>query len=151
MPVRSHQDQNSATLREFVDNIEKILSMIDVNPGEARAHSIQGFRWLFPWGSVNVEVNVVERGQKGYFQVSAPLVYLPEEGREAFYLALLEKNMEMTNAALGIHDGVVYVFGERPLAGMDTEEARYHITQVAYYADELDNKLANEFGAKLYD
>jgi hypothetical protein len=43
------------------------------------------------------------------------------------------------------------VVSERPLNGMDTEEARYIITQVAHYADELDNRLADEFDTQLFD
>ncbi|HEX2622285.1 MAG TPA: YbjN domain-containing protein, partial [Phototrophicaceae bacterium] len=124
MPIRLRQDQTSATLQGFVESIEKILSMIDVNAGEARAHSLDGFRWLFPWGSVTVEVNVVQRGPQGFFQVSSPLVFVPDQNLEAFYRSLLDHNMEMTSAALGVHDNIVYVFSERPLMGMDTEEAR---------------------------
>lgn len=150
MPVRSRQDFNSVTLLHLVTNIEKILSMIDVNPLEARAHSIEGYRWLFPWGTARIEVNVVERGGEGFFQVSAPLIHVPDTGRENLYRALLERNFELTSACMAIHEAVVYVFSERPLVGMDTEEARYLITQVAYYADELDNQLADEFGARLY-
>jgi hypothetical protein len=150
MPIRITQDTNSESLIAHMNNIERILSMIDVNPNEARAHSFDGFRWLFQWGSAAVEVNVVERGKHGYFQVSSPLVYLPEANREGLYRRLLEYNWEMTNVAFALHEEVAYVVSERPLAGMDTEEARYIITQVAHYADELDNKLADEFGARLY-
>jgi hypothetical protein len=151
MPVRTSQDKSSESLIAHMNNIERILSMIDVNPTEARAHSIDGFRWVFQWGSAGVEVNVVERGKHGYFQVSSPLVYLPQDNLEQLYRRLLEYNWEMTNVAFAVHGDVVYVVSERPLNGMDTEEARYIITQVAYYADDLDNKLADEFGTRLYE
>lgn len=151
MPVRTLQDKSSESLTVHMNNIERILSMIDINPIEARSHSIDGFRWIFAWGSATVEVNVVERGLQGYFQVSAPLVFLPENHREAMYRKLLELNWEMTNVAFAVHDNVVFVVSERPLSGMDTEEARYIITQVAYYADDMDNRLADEFNTGLYE
>ncbi|MCU0499689.1 MAG: YbjN domain-containing protein [Anaerolineae bacterium] len=150
MPFRFRQNKESESLRLHADTIEKILSAIDVNPNEARNHSEDGYQWKFEWGSALVEVLVSERGGKGYFQVFAPLFYLPEKGREPLYQAMLEHNLEMTTAALGLHEDVVYVFSERPLDNMITEEARQIITLVAYYADLLDDKLISEFGGKLY-
>jgi hypothetical protein len=151
MPIRYRQDLSSATLLKSVADIENILSMIDVNPNEARAHSIEGFRWFFRWGSARIEVTVIEREASGYFQVFSPLMTLPETGLEAFFRALLSHNLEMTSAALALHEDIVYVFSERPIEGMDTEEARYIITHVASYADDLDNYLVNNYGGTLYD
>jgi hypothetical protein len=151
MPIRYRQDMSSATLLKSVADIENILSMIDINPNEARAHSIEGFRWLFRWGSAHIEVTVIERGAIGYFQLYAPLMTLPETGLETFFRALLTQNLEMTSAALALHENVVYVFSERPIEGMDTEEARYIITHVASYADDLDNYLVNTYGGRLYE
>jgi hypothetical protein len=45
---------------------------------------------------------------------------------------------------------VVYIFSERPLAGLDGNEANFIISQIAGYADDLDNQLVNEFGGRLY-
>ncbi len=151
MPIRYRQDMSSTTLLKYVSDIENILSMIDINPNESRAHSIEGFRWLFQWGSARIEVTVAERGAAGYLQVSSPLMTLPDTGLEAFFRALLNQNLEMTSAALALHENVVYVFSERPLDGMDTEEARFIITRVASYADDLDNYLVNTYGGKLYE
>jgi len=40
-----------------------------------------------------------------------------------FYRRLLELNLQLTAAALGVYLDVVYVFSERPLDGMDSKEA----------------------------
>jgi hypothetical protein len=151
MPIPYRQDMSSATLLKYVGDIENILSMIDINPNEARAHSIEGFRWFFHWGSAHIEVTVIEREASGYFRVFAPLMTLPASNRETLFRALLNHNLEMTSAALALYDDVVYVFSERPLEGMDTEEARYIITRVASYADDLDNYLVTTYGGKLYE
>lgn len=151
MPIRDLQDKNSVSLLQLVNNIENILSMIDINPHQARAHSHEGFCWLFEWGSVTVEVNVVERGAQGFFQVSAPLVHIPQDERQLPLLqALLARNMEMTSAALAVYENVVYVFSERQLEGLDATEARSIITYVASYADDMDNWLVDSFGATFY-
>jgi ABC-type enterochelin transport system ATPase subunit len=58
--------------------------------------------------------------------------------------------MQLTNAALGVYQDVVYVFSERPLQDLDSSEASTIITMVAGYADDLDNALVNEYGGRLY-
>jgi hypothetical protein len=66
------------------------------------------------------------------------------------YRHLLELNLQLTNAAMGVHLDVVYVFSERPLEGLDAVEANNIITLVATYADDLDDKIVTEFGGRLY-
>jgi ABC-type enterochelin transport system ATPase subunit len=59
-------------------------------------------------------------------------------------------NLQMTAVALGVHQDTVYAFHERPLEGMDAAEANSVINTVAGYADELDDRLVQEFGGRLY-
>jgi len=82
--------------------------------------------------------------------VLSPILHLPANGLLPLYRRLLELNLQITNAAFGVHLDVVYVFSERPLEGLDSNEANDMISLVAYYADEWDNLLFNEFGGRLY-
>ncbi|MCY3799767.1 MAG: hypothetical protein OXG84_18320, partial [Chloroflexi bacterium] len=66
------------------------------------------------------------------------------------YRRLLELNLQLTNAALGLHEDVVYLYHERLLAGLDAAEADAIIRRLAQYADELDDALAEEFGGRMY-
>ncbi|MBC8100374.1 MAG: YbjN domain-containing protein [Armatimonadetes bacterium] len=150
MVFRLRQDKNSPVLQNHIATIENILSMLDVNPSEARAHTMESYRWAFRWGSVEVDVNIMERGSRAFFQVTAPIIYLPDSQRENLLYGILELNLEMTSAAMGVYRDVIYVFSERPIEGMDAEEARFIITQVAHYADELDHRLVQDFGGRLY-
>ena len=44
----------------------------------------------------------------------------------------------------------MFIFSERPLAGLDPVEVDFIIEQVARFADDLDDQLVSEFGGRLY-
>jgi hypothetical protein len=77
-------------------------------------------------------------------------MHLPMSNLLPLYRRLLELNLQLTAAAIGVHLDVVYVFSERPLDGMDAAEANTIINLVSAYADDLDDKLVTEFGGRLY-
>jgi len=77
-------------------------------------------------------------------------MHLPSSGLLPLYRRLLELNLQITNAAFAVYLDVVYVFSERPLTGLDAAEADNIINLVAAYADDMDNKLVEEFGGRLY-
>ncbi|MCY3915927.1 MAG: YbjN domain-containing protein, partial [Chloroflexi bacterium] len=74
----------------------------------------------------------------------------PASNLLALYRRLLELNLQLTNAALGLHEDVVYLYHERLLAGLDAAEADAIIRRLAQVADELDDALAEEFGGRMY-
>ncbi|NWF70265.1 MAG: YbjN domain-containing protein [Chloroflexi bacterium] len=130
--------------------VEQILKNIGVDPQAARMKTGRDFGWSFQRGSAIIEVYVTQQGTAGNLQVLAPLMHLPSSGLLPLYRYLLELNLQLTNAAIGVFQDVVYVYSERPLEGMDDVEANNIITLVARYADELDNRLVTEFGGRLY-
>ncbi|GAB4529121.1 MAG: hypothetical protein OHK0046_48720 [Anaerolineae bacterium] len=138
------------TLDQYAATVESILVHLGIDPGQSRLNTEQGYGWSFRRGSAVIEVYVSEQGGRGYMQVLSPIVHLPSTGLLPLYRRLLELNLQLTNASLGVYFDVVYVFNERPLQGLDAEEANHIITQIAAYADDLDNELVNEFGGRLY-
>lgn len=141
--------QGSA-LAQYAATVEKILASVGVDPAQARLETEQGYAWSFQRGSAIIEVYVSQQAERGYLQVLSPILHIPSSGLLPLYRRLLELNLSLTNASLGIYMDVVYVFNERPLNGLDANEANFIITQIAQYADELDNELVNEFGGRLY-
>lgn len=129
--------------------VEKILATIKVNA--MRLDLEHGYGWTFRVGSAQIEVYIAEQKDRGYLQVLSPIMHLPAGALLPLYRRLLELNLQLTNASLGVHLDVVYVFTERPLDGLDAGEANFIITQIATYADDLDNKLVSEFGGRLYE
>lgn len=137
-------------LDQYAQTVEQILLSVGVDPQRARMNIQDGFGWSFLRGSATIEVYVSQQEGAGHLQVLSPIIHLPMTNLLPLYRRLLELNLQLTNAALGVHLDVVYVFSERPLEGLDAVEANNIITLVAGYADELDDKLVGEFGGRLY-
>jgi hypothetical protein len=144
------QQAGPSPLEQHAGNVEQILASINIDPVKARMQTEAGFGWSFQRGSAVIEIYVSEQEGVGYLQVLSPILHLPINGLLPLYRRLLELNLQLTNAAVGVYLDVVYVFNERPLDGLDAAEANSIINLVAAYADELDDKLIAEFGGRLY-
>ncbi len=147
---RQRQPQKNSSLERHAATVEQILSSVGIDPARARMATDQGFGWSFQRGSALIEIYIAEQQGREYLQVLSPLMHVPPGGLLPLYRRLLELNLSLTNASLGIYLDVVYVFNERPLAGLDATEADFIIKQISEYADDLDNQLVNEFGGRLY-
>ncbi len=142
-------DESAGQFAGSLRAVEGILATIGVDASAARMEVESGFGWHFQRGSALIEVYLTPEEQ-GYLQVLSPIMHLPQQHLLALYRRLLELNLQLTNAALGVHEDVVYVFHERLLAGLDAAEADAIIRRLARYADELDDALAEEFGGRMY-
>ncbi len=147
---RRERQPSPESLEKHAGTVEQILAAIGIDPVSARLPTEQGFGWNFRRGSAIIEIYVSQQGEKGYLQLLSPIAHLPAVGLLPIYRRLLELNLQLTNASLGVYLDVVYVFNERPLEGLDPVEADNIIRLVAKYADDLDNQLVNEFGGRLY-
>lgn len=150
MLFRGRKSPAGASLEAHALTVEQILPAIGVDPVQARMPTDTGFGWTFQRGSATIEIYISIQNSVGYLQVLSPILHLPQSGLLPLYRRLLELNLRLTNAALGVYADTVYVFSERPLQGLDADEANQIITLVASYADELDNQLVEEFGGRLY-
>jgi len=147
---RQQQMPAGPNLGQYAQTVESILASIGINATAARMNIEAGYGWTFRRGSATIEVYVSQQEGVGYFQVLSPILHVPMGGLLPFYRRLLELNLQLTAAALGVYLDVVYVFSERPLDGMDSKEANSIINLVCSYADDLDDRLANEFSARQY-
>src|SRR5512143_724855 len=147
---RTQNQPSPSTLETHAGTVEQILTSIGVDLNQARMKTDNGFGWSFQRGSAVIEIFVSQQNGVGYLQVLSPIMHLPINALLPLYRRLLELNLQLTNAALGVYLDVVYVFSERPLEGMDGSEANTIINLVANYADDLDDKLVAEFGGRLY-
>jgi len=144
------QNPRSITIEQNAQTVESILQSIGLDPAQARMPARHGYAWKFQRGSAMIEVYVSQTEDREYFQVVAPILHLPPTHLLPLYRRLLELNLSLTNASLGVYLDVIYIFTERPLAGLDANEANFIISQISAYADELDNQLVSEFGGRLY-
>lgn len=138
-------------LQPYAQTVAQILTALGVDPQAAAMPLQEGYGWHFKRGSALIEIYIALQEGDGYLQVLSPILHLPPGNLLPLYRRLLELNMQLTAAALGVYQDVLYVFHERPLSGMDADEANTIINLVAQYADDLDDKLLTEFGGRLYD
>jgi hypothetical protein len=145
------QQQGSAdALARHAVMVEQALAGSGINPEQSRLGVANGYGWNFRFGSAIIEVYIHSNEEGSYFQVLSPIIHLPQAGLLPFYRRMLELNLQLVNAALGVYHDAVYLFSERPLDGLDPVEVSSTISRVAAYADDLDNQLVAEFGGRLY-
>ncbi len=148
--ARRQQPQNTSNIERHAATVEQILLGIGVDAQQARMTTADGYGWSFQRGSAVIEIYISQKDTAGYLQVLSPIMHLPMTNLLPLYRRLLEYNLQLTNAALGVYLDMVYLFIERPLEGLDANEANQIINNIAEYADDLDDKLVGEFGGRLY-
>ena len=116
-------DESAGHLEGSLRAVEGILAAIGVDASAARMEVESGFGWQFQRGSALIEVYLTPEEQ-GYLQVLSPIMHLPQQQLLALYRRLIELNLQLTNAAQGVHEDVVYVCHERLLAGLDADAGR---------------------------
>jgi hypothetical protein len=143
--------QPVSRLEAYANLVEQILTTIGYVPAQIRMPTNEGFGWSFRRGSAIIEIYVNQQpDNSGIMQVLSPIMHLPQSGLLPLYRRLLELNLQIPSLSLGVFLDVVYVYSERPLDGMDAAEADSIIRSVGNWADELDDKLVQEFGGRLY-
>jgi hypothetical protein len=146
--------RSSTVLENYRDLIEEILSDLGIDPQEnlEEAQEKQRYSWCVKRGSANVFIELFSEENESYFMVDCPLLRLPApEQREGFYRRLLELNDKLVEAALVARGDEIHLVGIRPLRGLDTEEASGMLDRISSWADGLDNRLSEEFGAPLWE
>jgi hypothetical protein len=146
----ANRNTTNFRLESYAATVQQILASMNVNVQNARLPTEEGYGWSFREGSAIIEVYIIQQGDTGYLQVLSPIMHIPQSGLLPLYRRLLELNLQLTSAAFGVFEDVVYVFNERPLDGMDAMEGRSIITLVARYADKHDDELIAEFGGRSY-
>lgn len=127
--------------------IQQALKNMRIDPKQMNVQS--GFGWHFQRKSGWVEVYLTQE-DGGYLQVLSHIMYLPQANLLALYRHLLELNLQLTKASIGVHQDKVSVSNTRSLNGLDTDEAHSIIYNLANYADNLSQSLINEFSGRLY-
>lgn len=148
---RNQRTQPAPRLEQYANLVEQILGTIGYIPSQIRLPTSEGYGWSFRRGSAIIEIYVQQQQDStGIMQVLSPIMHLPQSGLLPLYRKLLELNLQIPSLSLGVYLDVVYVYSERPLDSMDAGEADAIIRSVGNWADELDDKLVQEFGGRLY-
>ena len=147
-----HNKVSNGSLEEAVHMVETYFRHREINPDQFKLQQSHEYGWWIKEGSAEVYI-IVQPGNEQLgtvLRISSPLVYVPEANHEAFYRHLLELNSDLSSCSLSLYGDLVLVVSQRPTLGLFQEELEELVGNAAYVADVLDNKLAENFGARLY-
>ena len=90
-------------LESYAATIEQILASVGIDPVKSRMRTETGFGWSFQRNSAVIEIFVSQQDGIGYLQVLSPMMHLPSNALLPLFRRLLEMNLQLTNAALGVY------------------------------------------------
>ncbi len=106
--------------------------------------------WCIPRGSATTFIFLEDTEDRNALRIESPILRLPDHNILPFYRRCLEINTRLRGCALAAQDDAIVLVSDRPLEGLDPEELARGIDSLTFYADNLDDELSKEFGAKLY-
>ena len=112
--------------------------------------------WYFTRGSAKLEVFMTSyetssKATRTFIRVFSPIYALPTDRQKQLdlYTGALEANTQYMGVKISSipANGYLYAVAERDIEGMDYTEFSTLITDLGYWADQLDDFLAERFGA----
>ena len=112
--------------------------------------------WFFSRGSASIEVflssyETVVKTVRTFVRCFAPVCPIPanEPKKIQLYQEALESNVRFMGVKLGVmpEKGFMYAIAERDIDGMDYIEFKTLISDLGYWADQMDNMLNERFGS----
>lgn len=146
---------SQVSVESYIRIVEDLLLEIGVDVKDSRIDldSKNDRGWIIQKGSAQIIILITENDDDDNptIEVVSPILKLPSQNILPFYRRCLELNRYLIGCAFCVSEDKVLVRAEVPLSGLDVESIALMIANVAGAADQFDNELAEEFGAKLYD
>ena len=139
----------SVSMDDCIHMVEEFFKRVGLNANQHRITEEATPAWGLHRGSAAVYVSIHENDGEPSLRVFSPILFLPEEKILPFYRRCLEINRDLLNCSICAHEDKIALVSQRPIEGLDPEEVDLTIGYLAAVADELDNKLSDEFGAKM--
>lgn len=140
---------DNITAANIVDVIETVIDSLDSDNTAMVSTTDGGHVWKFKYGTVEVFVQLTGLSSEDTISAWSAVLKLPAKDEAKLTRKLLELNWSGTLEARFaiLHDEVV-VLSSRSLADLSPGEISRAITLVATIADEQDEPLQAEFGAR---
>lgn len=142
--------EKKISIEECIRMIEKLLRECKIDLSNAKDKDSP--TWFIQVGSALIYIKL----QKNEFiddvtlEITSPILKLPNQNILPFYRRCLEINSTLVGCALCASEDSIMVTSERTLRGLDYQEVEDMLIAVANAADQIDDDLAEEFGAKLF-
>jgi hypothetical protein len=149
----SQGQDKGISVDDYARMVESLLEELGAEPKDCRlALESKGVRgWNIQKGSAEIIILIaLDDDNNPTIEVFSPILKLPSQNILPFYRKCLELNRYLIGCATCVNEDKVLVRAELPLGGLDLESIALMILNVAGAADQLDDELADEFGAKLY-
>ena len=140
----------TTSVQDCIRIIEGFFRKIGFNPKDQRLPDKDTIGWWVQRGSAVIFILLNDHSGSTTMRIVSPILYLPEENILPLYRRCLEINVSLLNCALGVTEDKVVIVSERPITGLDPGEFEGTLDFLSAVADDLDDKLANEFNARLY-
>jgi len=140
-------------LEAYSSVIEAFLQQVGIDPKEVRLEGMENGTagWRIRRGSATIFIYLEDSGDSHALRIVSPILYLPPANLLPFYRRCLEINDGLRDCALAVRDDQILLVSDRPLEGLTPEEIMQNIDILSMAADNLDDQLAKEFGARLYN
>ena len=138
-------------LNHFYTLVEKCINQLGVDALKCRGKNPGS--WTLRKGSVQVWVDVwyIEREKRSYFQVMSPVMKVPVEGREEFFLELLHINDRLFGVGFTVYKDTVWLKHIRETENLQESEIMNTLHRVGNYADQYDDVLKQKYKAEQAD
>jgi len=112
--------------------------------------------WFFSRGSASIEVflssyETVVKTVRTFVRCFAPVYAIPaDDSKKAqLYQEALQNNTNFMGVKLSImqEKGFMYAIAERDIDGMDYDEFKVMVSDLGYWADQMDDILKERFGS----
>ena len=142
----------STVVEAYSAVVEAFIQQVGLDPKESRLEGNGKERagWYIKRGSAPIYIYLEDSGETNTLRIESPILYLPPENILPFYRKCLELNNQLRDCALAVRDDFILLVSDRPLEGLTPEEVAQNIDLLSFAADNLDDELAKEFGAKLF-
>jgi hypothetical protein len=150
MALFGNKKVKETTVKDCIKMVEAFLQKCGANPKKHRLPDKDTIGWQIARGSAIIYILINNHEGLTTIRVISPILTLPKSNILPFYRKCLEINTGLISCALGAYEDKVAVLSERPIEGLDPEELEGILNHLSAVADDLDNKLADEFGATIF-
>lgn len=138
-------------LNSFYEIVEEALTMLDIDPNDAR--SSQAGQWNLQAGEMVVWIDVWrhEKDNNVYLQVMAPIMVINKDQKnEELFQELLEINNVIFSVSFALNNDIVYLKSIEDAAQINVEAVLSKLKFCGYYTDYYEKRLISKFnGTKL--
>ena len=139
-------------MSELKSKVEAMIDqyVIEIGLTKEQTYNPERKAWYWMRGSANIEVFVASMDSgREFLRIFSPLMKVPKGNEAIFYRTLLDMNDNCLGVKITTMEGTdqVYVTYERDLIGIDYDEVKTCIADLEWWADELDDRLIEQFGS----